>query len=171
MTAYDLPPFLSRTVRAYVKILETLLITGMVAIVVIAALQVFFRYVIGASLSWSEEALRYTMIWISSLGVGLAYSRGEMIGMSLLVDTLPRPLGLVVQVAGRLLILAAMICLMSYGWQFAERTGQGIAVALPISMFWLHISIAVSAGLIALHVSASLIGVWYLNPQPSMSKR
>lgn len=173
MTARDLPPVLSRPVRAYVTILETLLITGMVAVVAIAVLQVFFRYVVGASLSWSEEALRYTMIWISSLGVGLAYSRGEMIGMNLLVDILPRPVRLAVRVAGRLLILAAMACLMVYGWQFAVRTGEGAAVALPISMFWLHISIAVSAALIALHVAASLVELFIGAPgnaaQPSVN--
>lgn len=161
MTARELPSPLSRLVRTYVAILETLLISGMVAVVVIAALQVFFRYVVGASLSWSEEALRYMMIWISSLGVGLAYSRGELIGMTLLVERLPPRLGLLVQVAGRALILAAMICLMIYGWQFAVRTGAGTAVALPVSMFWLHVSIAVGAALIALHVCASLVALLF----------
>lgn len=166
--ARDLPQLLSRPVRIYVTILETLLITGMVAVVIIAALQVFFRYVVGASLSWSEEVLRYTMIWISSLGVGLAYSRGEMIGMNLLVDAMPRPIGVAIRIAGRLLILAAMICLMIYGWQFAVRTGEGSAVALPITMFWLHISIAVSAVLIALHVAASLVELLFEVRRPTL---
>lgn len=173
MNVYALPKVLSRVVRAYVTTLETLLIAGMVAVVAIAALQVFFRYIVGASLSWSEEALRYMMIWISSLGVGLAYSRGEMIGMNMLVDNLPRSLGMIIKVTSRLLILAAMIGLMIYGWEFAVRTGQGKATALPITMFWLHISIAVSATLIVLHVAASLIellvGPWNVNSTPSES--
>lgn len=156
-----------RAVRAYVTILETLLITGMVAVVVIAALQVFFRYVVGASLSWSEEALRYLMIWISSLGAGLAYSRGEMIGMTMLISILPRPLSLAVQIAGRLLILAAMGLIIYYGWRFAVKTGAGRAVAIPVSMFWLHISIAVSCFLISLHILASLVGLLRGSPDPA----
>ncbi|WP_112323737.1 TRAP transporter small permease [Oceanibium sediminis] len=159
MTAQVEPAAMSRFVRGYLAVLETMLITGMVAVVVIAAVQVFFRYVVGASLSWSEEALRYTMIWISSLGAGLAYSRGEMIGMNLLVNNLPRPLSLAVQVAGRLLVLAAMGFVMYYGWQFAVKTAAGRAVALPVTMFWLHVSIAVSALLISIHVLANLVGL------------
>ncbi|WP_243612134.1 TRAP transporter small permease [Shimia aestuarii] len=159
MTAQVEPPALPRVVRAYLAILETMLITGMAAVVIIAALQVFFRYVVGASLSWSEEALRYTMIWISSLGAGLAYSRGEMIGMTILVNRLPRQISLAVQIAGRLLVLAAMGLVVVYGWQFAVKTGDGRAVALPVTMFWLHISIAVSALLISIHILASMIGL------------
>ncbi len=159
MTAQVEPPALPRFVRAYLAIIETMLITGMAAVVIIAALQVFFRYVVGASLSWSEEALRYTMIWISSLGAGLAYSRGEMIGMTILVNRLPRQISLAVQIAGRLLVLAAMGLVVVYGWQFAVKTGDGRAVALPVTMFWLHVSIAVSALLISIHILASMISL------------
>ena len=143
-------------VRAYVGSIEGLLIAGMAALVVLAALQVFFRYALGMSLSWSEEALRYLMIWITSLGVGLAYSRGDMIGMELLLNALPSSMARWVALVGRLLVVALMGFVVFYGWQFAWRTRHATATAIPISLFWVHISIAVGALLIGLHAVASI---------------
>ena len=147
-------PRAARLARLYAGAVEWLLIGGLAAVVIIAALQVLFRYGLGASLSWSEEALRYLMIWIASLGAGLAYARGEMIGMELLLGTLPAPLARAVALAGRLLIAALMLVVAWYGWQFAWRTRLATATALPISMFWVHLSISVGAALVALHALA-----------------
>lgn len=169
MDTQDASTPLVRLARRYVALVETLLISGMVGVVVLAALQVFFRYVVGMSLSWSEEALRYLMIWISSLGIGLAYSRGEMIGMGLLVGILPRRLGLVVSVAGRLIILMLMIMIAWYGWQFAWKTRGAGATAIPISMFWVHISIAFSSVLVALHIIVAFVEL-LTNKNPTQPK-
>lgn len=146
-----------RIAHGYVAAIENLLIVGMLAVVILAALQVFFRYVLGMSLSWSEEALRYVMIWTASLGIGLAYSRGDMIGMEMLVNLLPRRVAIAVGLLSRLLILAMMFAIVWYGWQFAWKTRGGSATAIPISMFWFHISIAVGAALVAMHVIVSAI--------------
>lgn len=154
-----LPSTLTRVLRGYVLTIETLLITGMTVVVLLAALQVFFRYVVGASLSWSEEALRYLMIWLASLGIGLAYSRGEMIGMELLTNSLPRSVSTAVGIIGRLLILTMMLAIVWYGWNFAWKTRAGTATAIPISMFWIHISIAVGCGLVAMHVVVSILSI------------
>ena len=150
MTTRTDPSF--RLIWIYVRGVETLLIAGMVGVVALAALQVLFRYGLGASLSWSEEALRYLMIWIASLGLGLAYSRGEMIGMNLLVGLLPRRLARAVGNAGRLLMLALALMIAWYGWQFAWATREATATAIPVSMFWVHISVAFGSLLVALHI-------------------
>ena len=136
---------------------EGLLIAGMAVVVVLAVLQVFFRYAVGMSLSWSEEALRYLMIWVSSLGFGLAYARGDMIGMALLVAALPPRLAGWIALLGRLLVVALMLTIAWYGWQFAWRTRAATATALPISMLSIHLSVAVGAILIALHALAGVL--------------
>lgn len=159
MKSNALPSSLVRALRGYVLTIETLMIAGMVGVVILAALQVFFRYAIGASLSWSEEALRYLMIWIASLGIGLAYSRGEMIGMELLTNSLPRSVTKVIAIVGRLLILAMMLAIVWYGWNFAWKTRAGFATAIPISMFWVHVSVAFGCALVALHVVGAIIAI------------
>lgn len=48
---------------------EVLLAGALAAMAVIMGVQVFFRYVLGASLSWSEELTRYLFIWAGFLSV------------------------------------------------------------------------------------------------------
>ena len=52
----------------------------------VAGLHVFYRYVLADSLFWSEELMRDPMVWTAYLCAGLAYSRGEMLGMRMVVD-------------------------------------------------------------------------------------
>lgn len=157
MATLKLPKILTRFLNGYVAGIETLLILGMVCVVVVAGLQVFFRYVVGASLSWSEELLRYTMIWITYLGAGLAYSRGEIFGMNMLVNRLPTKAAALVIFLARLLVVGMMAIIIWYGWIFAWTTRATGAVALPLSMFWLHISVVVGAVLLLFHVIASAL--------------
>ena len=42
---------------------EFLLVIGLIAMTLIMGIQVFCRYVLGMSLSWSEELTRYIFIW------------------------------------------------------------------------------------------------------------
>jgi len=53
---------------------------------VIILLQVFLRYVVKASLPWSEELARYLMVWIGMLGASLALSQGRHVGVTFVVD-------------------------------------------------------------------------------------
>jgi TRAP-type C4-dicarboxylate transport system permease small subunit len=57
--------------------------------VVIVFAQVIFRFVLRASLPWSEEAARYIMVWISMLGAGIGIRRKGHIGVEAVVMLLP----------------------------------------------------------------------------------
>lgn len=143
-----------RFARGYVWLVETFGILSMAVVAFIAVLQVVFRYVIGASLYWSEELMRYLTIW-SVFGVaGLAYSRGEMLGFTVLVDAMPRSPRQMVKLAVRIVIVVFLTVIAWYGFDFAWRTHNDLATALRISMFWVHLSIPVGCVLMAIHVIA-----------------
>ena len=59
-------------------------------IVVIALLQVFHRFALNSSLSWSEEAQIFGHIWIVFLGIPIAYRRGAHLYIETFCDMLPR---------------------------------------------------------------------------------
>ncbi|MBO6258633.1 MAG: TRAP transporter small permease [Succinivibrio sp.] len=44
-------------------------VTLMIILSVVLAIQVFFRYVMGDSLSWSEETARYMFVWLVYIGI------------------------------------------------------------------------------------------------------
>ena len=74
----------------YTRAVETAAIVAMVMLVTVAAYQVFCRYVLNASLFWSEELMRYLMIWTAFLTAGIVYTRGGFLGMRALVDAAPQ---------------------------------------------------------------------------------
>ena len=69
---------------------ETLIVLLFAAGVVVGGLQVFCRYVLNASLAWSEEFQRYGLIWIVFLAMVVGYRRGAHIGMEFLLQKFPR---------------------------------------------------------------------------------
>ena len=50
---------------------EFLMVVFLIAMTLIMGIQVFSRYILGVSLSWSEEITRYLFIWSAFLSVSL----------------------------------------------------------------------------------------------------
>ena len=57
----------------------------MFSMMMLICMQVFFRYVLQASLPWSEELARYIFIWMSFLGIVAAYYKGRHMAFDLLL--------------------------------------------------------------------------------------
>jgi len=80
--------------------------SGMVlTMTLVVATQVICRYLLGASLTWSEEASRYLMIWITFLGGSTAFKRGMHTGF----DAVVRALSPEARWAARLVTLLAIV--------------------------------------------------------------
>jgi TRAP-type C4-dicarboxylate transport system permease small subunit len=146
---------LIRVCRTYQRVINFAGIFLIAAITVVAGLQVYFRYIVGASLYWSEELMRYMMEWAAFLLAGTAYTRGEMLGFTLFIDWLPPPMRRLALLIGRLAIISFLLVVVVYGIDFAWRTRQDRATAMQISMIWVHISVAVGCTLMILHVIAA----------------
>ena len=68
---------------------EILIFVLFFLIVIVGGMQVFNRFVLNQSLSWSEEFMVYAHIWVIFLAIPVAYDRGSHIGMNLFVKGLP----------------------------------------------------------------------------------
>lgn len=147
-----LPKAHVRIVSVYYAGIEMLAIAAIVVMTGVAGLQVFYRYVLSDSLFWSEELMRYLMVWTAYLCAGMAYSRGEMLGMRFLVDACPPRVRAVVDGISRLIVVALLCSVAWYGLQFTLRTRAEEAVALEISLLWIHASVPIGAALLAVHV-------------------
>jgi len=67
------------------------LVAAIFAVIVgIALLQVFHRFALNSSLSWSEELQIFGHIWIVFIGIPVAYRRGAHLYIETFVDMLPR---------------------------------------------------------------------------------
>ena len=99
---------------------ELLVAAVFAAIVCIALLQVFHRFALISSLSWSEEAQIFGHIWIVFIGIPVAYRRGAHLYIETLCDMLPRGPRAAFNLALELTWAAFAVSLMVLGYMVAR---------------------------------------------------
>ncbi len=76
------------------------------AMTLVVIMGVFFRYVINAPLSWTEEVSRYLMIWGASVGISLGVRSEEHVGLTVILDAIKsRPVRLMFHTAIYILVM------------------------------------------------------------------
>ena len=122
---------LGALLRQVDRVMEVLVIALFASIVLVGGLQVFFRYVLNASLSWSEELQRYGLIWIVFLALVIGYRRGAHIGLNLVLRALPRPVQVTVGWLVDLLWLGLGLALVMYTAVY--QSGAGLTFLKSVS--------------------------------------
>lgn len=128
----------------------------MLAIVVMNLLQVFFRYVVADPLGWTEEAMRYSVAWMTFLVAGAVLFRGEQLSIDLLRDVLPPWARRAQSILVLLLIAAFCLLLVIYGWPLALRNMSQLSPSAQIPMI-LPYACVVAGGALMLVKAVCLI--------------
>lgn len=133
-----------------------------VAILVVMVLQVAFRYVLNAPLTWTEEIARYLYIWACWLGAPVALRRGNHIVIVFVSDRLPgrvaRALALVTQAAAGVFLVQLAI----QGSILAVKSHSVDAITLPIPWSAIYVAAPISAALMILETARAM----WLGPLP-----
>lgn len=79
---------MQRIVRILDAVLNSVLITLIVALVAAVSWQVISRYIFASPSSWTEEVARFLMIWVGLLGAAYAFRTGVHLGLDLLPNKL-----------------------------------------------------------------------------------
>lgn len=99
-------------------------------------LQVFFRYVLGSPLAWSEEAARFCMLWMTGFMAPLAYRQGGFVAIDMLVQMLPRRVAEILSFVLLVIPLVVLIVALPIGW--GEVTGFSAKFATA-SLYYLNL--------------------------------
>lgn len=138
----------------------------MALMTVLIAWQVFARYVMGNSLTFSEEVARFSTVWLTMLGAAYAYRYGALIAVELL-PSLVRP-----RIATALKILVALVSalfalvLLREGWAITQRVMPQTAPSTRVSMAWLYAAMPAGALMILLNAVAVIADSLRPQPQP-----
>ena len=132
----------------------------------VVLLGVFMRYVLNNSLAWTEELARYSMIWLSWLGGGLALRRGAHIAVEFVIDALSPAARAVIVFAGRLAVLFFLGVCLWYGAQLTSRVSMQSTIALGISMQVPYAAIPLGAFMMAYHLVALMLFPWARAERP-----
>lgn len=132
-----------RLADALTRVTEGIGALLMLAIVVVNFLQVFFRYVLFDPLGWTEEAMRYSVAWLTFIVAGAVLFRGEQLSIDLLGGFLPASLRRLQSILVLLLISAFCLLLVAYGLPQAIRNLRQLSPSAQIPMIVPYLSIVV----------------------------
>lgn len=135
------------------RALEALCVALFATTVVLAVVQVLFRYVIGYSLAWSEELARMSFVWATYLGIAVVAGRGRHMRMELFGDRVSTPVRRALDFLAETVTAAASMAMLVHGWSFAMRV-TGSTGALEVPTRYLYLAVPVGAALTLAYVAA-----------------
>lgn len=95
---------------------------GLVAMTLIVGWQVFGRYVLNSSPSWSEQAALTLMIWYVSLAAAAGVREGFHIRIVAVENALPPPGRRLLRIASDLVVAACGLAMVIWGGELVLRT-------------------------------------------------
>lgn len=114
---------------------EMLMAIFLCGVVVLMTLHVFFRYVMRAPLTWSEEATRYMFIWFVFIGISYGIRNNTHIRVNIIEVLCPMVIpvfSLIQDLAGALFILYLLPAAFNSMRQIAERNQTSAGLHLPM---------------------------------------
>ena len=125
--------------------------------VVVAALGVFFRFVLHASLSWSEEFDSYLFVWLTCLGAAAGVKMRAHPEVRAVPDRLPKSVQAIVADLTDAAVIALGVIFVTYGSEMVSMMGTETAASLPFSMVYPYLSIPVGGALLIWHSVVRII--------------
>ena len=143
---------LSRRIAQGMRMLENAAVSLLLAVIcAVTATQVVFRFILKAPLAWSDEVATFSFVWFALLGSAVAVRENAHIGVDALMKALPNRYRRMIAVGSLFLVQCFLGCLVKFGIDLLRRIGDQRSAGLQIEIFWVYLSLPVSAGLMLLH--------------------
>ena len=142
---------------------EFLMVVSLILMTVIMGIQVFARYVMGSSLSWSEELTRYLFVWGGFISVSYCTRRCISIKIEQFVASFPRRTKAAFKLVNHTVELTVFFYLIPFAFKYlmsAVESGQ-VSPACHIPMYYVQAAPLVSFILVAFRI----IQRWYIELQ------
>ena len=143
------------------KVEELIAVVGLSAMTVITLVAVFFRYVLGSPIIWSEEAARYLMVWSTMLGISIATRQKAHLGIDIFVSMAPKKLQRALEIFSTLMMIVMFVFLTIISIVFIQsaiRTGN-VSPMLRIPFYIIYLALPLGFGLSAVRSIQDLVDV------------
>lgn len=131
---------------------------GVVTMTLIIGWQVFARYVLNASPSWSEQGSLVLMIWFAFFAAAAGVREQFHIRIEAAANALPAPWDRYCRSAAHFVVLLVSLALMVWGGELIIRTWSHVIPTLGLPRGIAYLPLPVSGLLMALFSLEHLIG-------------
>jgi TRAP-type C4-dicarboxylate transport system permease small subunit len=111
----------------------------LMVMVAIVFANVIARFVLNASLAWSEEVARFLFIWIVFLGSFFAYLTNEHLGLDLVVKAVSPRVATWINVVANLLVILALGIITVGGYSITVENWDWLSPATSIPYGYVNI--------------------------------
>ena len=126
--------YYNRICNVLCSVLTAVCCVLMTVILCCSALQVVSRYVFGSSVTWTEEAARYSFIWLDMLGAAILTYKGGHAVVDLFSHKLSPKLKKIYQTLISFAVLYVGVILAQYGYQLSMMTFKQTSSSLKLPM-------------------------------------
>ncbi len=127
---------------------STMVVVGLISGIIFVG--VFWRYVLNDALGWYEETAKYLMLWLVFLASPIVLKRTGHVA----IDNLPRMMPARIKYFMYLVVFSGVIFLLYEmtveGWGLALNAWPQKWTSLPISFFWVYLSVPVGSAIMIL---------------------
>ncbi|MGQ3047646.1 MAG: TRAP transporter small permease [Niveispirillum sp.] len=123
---------------------------GLVAMTAIVSWQVFGRFILNSSPSWSEQAALTLMIWFVTLAAAVGVREGFHIRITAVEDAVSPGIRKAMQVLAELVVGGIGAAMLFWGGDLVIRTWGHVIPSLGLSRGFAYLGIPLAGGLIVL---------------------
>ena len=139
------------------RLVETMIIVLVVGMVLAGGAQVFNRFVLNRSLSWSEEFQRYAHIWVVYLAIPVAYRRGMHIGMDILKERFPKRVQVVLSYVNHLLWITLGSSIILFSQRILQVTARQRSPGMGLQMNYVYLGLVIGASYLVIVAIRKLV--------------
>ena len=134
------------------RVSEIICISFMGLMTFLVLLQIALRYFFHYSFPWTEEAVRYMMIWVTLVGSCIILQREEHFRLTLFIDRIPKKLSGIINLVLTVIVFLFLIVLLKEGFAAALLGKEMYTASLDISYFLPYFSIPLMCGIMLIHL-------------------
>jgi len=133
----------------FVKGINYLLAFLLAVIVIIVFSNVLSRYLLNASLAWSDEISRMMFIWLVFLGAIIAYVNNEHLGLDIFIKIFPKKTTQVFILIADIVVFFSLTIVFKGGIDMTVDSFESgwVSSAVPIQYGYIYLVVPISAAL------------------------
>ncbi len=147
--------------KVYVSLLGLTTSLGLLFMLWLAFWQVYTRYIVGKPAIYTEELLRFVMIWVTFLGAALAFESGKHLALTLIPEKLSKgPRKILYTIINGVILFFILYVLLWGGLMASQRQMLQITPIMGWPMGRVYWILPLSAILSVISLCFSTMDIW-----------
>ena len=150
--------FLDKAGRLLAYIENAVIVTGFLIMFFVLLAQVIMRYVFNSPLTWSEETARFIFVYVSFVGISIAYRQKAHIRMEAVVKLLPPGIQTFLEAGIQAGTVALFLYMIPFSFKFIGIQAKVRSTATHIPMSIIYSALPLGMFIASLRMIVDLLG-------------